>query len=1049
MKDWENPELVGRGRLAPRAYYVPCASEDEALAGDRAASSRFLLLNGAWRFHYAPTPLEAPADFAAEEFDDSAWDKLAVPSCWQMHGYGHPHYTNVAYPFPVDPPFTPTENPTGSYRRDFFLHEEFVFNRQVTLRFEGVESAFWVYVNGREVGFSKGSRLPAEFDVTAYARPGRNLVAVRVLQWSDASYMEDQDMWWLNGIFRDVYLLSRPKTQLADLHVNTAFDPAARKGEVKLNALVRHEKLGAPGAIVAVDLLDPSGRRVGERIEIKTAASENAGVTAGATIAVAGATPWTAETPNLYTLLVSLKDAAGAAFEVVALRIGLRTVEIKGGQALVNGKAVMFKGVNRHEFHPDRGRAVDYETMVKDALLMKRHNINAVRTSHYPSDPRWYDLCDQYGIYLIDECDLETHGFFSQKSSLNPVIDPLWKVACVDRMVRMTHRDKNRPSVIFWSLGNECGMGPNIHAMAAAARAIDPTRPIHYECDHGLEVADVFSLMYASHALVEKIGEGKEKLSEGIRATLEPEAYNNKPFVLCEYAHAMGLGPGGIKEYWELFYKYPRIQGAWVWEWIDHGIRQRTPDGKEYFAYGGDFGDEPHDGNFVIDGLVFPDRSPSPGLIELKKVIEPVAVEMVDASSGRLRLTNRYDFLSLAHLACSWQVTEDGRVLQSGAIALPEIGAGETAEIKAPFTKPACLAAGARYDLMVRFNLAADTAWAAGGHEVAWSQMRLPWQATPNTTNLPRKGAGKIQVSESATKIEIEGAGFQVRFDKVRGEIASWTCNGVHLLRRGPRLNFFRPSTDNDRGWLNVARDWRAAGLHILHQRAGGVEIERIGEETLRLATTMTIAPPSLIGRRIVATSNYTIYATGDILLEVTGKPEGEWPKTLPRIGLQLRLPLAFEYVDWLGYGPGESYPDSCQSVYFGRFRSRVEELMTNYVFPQENGNRSGCHWLSLADQGGTGLFVDGMPEINFSAHWHTPEDFERARHTWELERRDFITLNLDHKVNGVGSNSCGPGLLPQYELRPGPFNFKIRMRGIVAGGASGAGLARRSFPVS
>ncbi len=1027
MNDWENPQLTGRHRLAPRSHFYPYPDSESAQTGNRDRSSRYLPLNGTWRFHYAASPMEAPVGFEQEDFDSSGWDRLPVPGCWQMHGYGRPHYTNVAYPFPVDPPFVPNDNPTGSYLRAFRLEEEFLNDRQVTLRFEGVDSAFYVFVNGQEVGFSKGSRLPAEFDVTPHLRPGTNTLAVRVLQWSDGSYMEDQDMWWLSGIFRDVYLLSRPeRLNLADARIRTKYDPETSNGEIDLKLSFAGLDPNEAKGRLAISLQAPDGRPVGETLECDIPNNSDAQGELSTRVEIPAALPWTAETPHLYRLLLTLNDEAGQTLEVIPFRIGLRTVKIADGQLLVNGRAVLFRGVNRHEHHPDRGRAVDYDTMLQDVLLMKRHNVNAVRTSHYPSDPKWYDLCDEYGLYVVAECDLETHGFFVQDSDLNPVIDPDWKAACIDRMTRTVHRDKSRPSVILWSLGNECGMGPNIHAMAGAARDIDPERPIHYEPDHGLEVADVFSLMYASHELVDRIGEGKETLEEGIRATLKPEAYAGKPFLLCEYVHAMGLGPGGIKEYWDLFYKHPRVQGGWVWEWIDHGIRQKTPDGREYFAYGGDFGESPHDGNFVIDGLVFPDRTPSPGLTELKKVMEPVTVALSSSNPARLEITNRYDFLPLNHLVCSWSLTEDGHIVQSGSLPLPEIPAGTTATVELPVALPRSGKASARCDLLLSLTLAANTSWADRGHEVAWTQLPLPVEST--TKPRPKRPQAKLLFDDQGAVIRVTGNDFELSFDRVRGRILSWEARGRPLLREGPRLDFWRAPTDNDRGRQGVAESWREAGLHDLRHRTVDVETVLDGNSILRLDVTSRIAPPSYVDRFFEATYAYEIHGNGTIRMEVSARPHGEWPESLPRVGLRLNLPPDLDRVNWLGFGPGESYPDSCQSVRFGRFQATVDELSTPYIFPQENGNRSGCRRISLCDGSGAGLDIAAEPEIGFSAQRCTPEDLDQARHQHELPRRDNLTLLLNHRLHGIGSNSCGPGVLPAYLLKPEPFQFAIEL---------------------
>jgi len=945
MHNWENPAVIGRGRLAGRTYYFAYPDEATARKFDRTASPWFKLLNGTWKFNYAPTPAES---------NPTEWHDLPVPSSWQMHGYGRPHYTNVPYPFPVDPPRVPTENPTGTYSREFEIGAEWSSQR-IFLRFEGVDSAFYVWVNGREVGFSKGSRLPAEFDVTDCVRPGSNTLTVRVYQWSDGSYLEDQDMWWLSGIFRDVYLLARPTTYIADLLIHA---PATGQLEVETT-------LGGPtqGFTVETKLLDCGGQ---PRL-------------------------WSAEDPQLYTALVTLKDPQGRIVEVIPQRVGFRTVEIKGDRFLVNGVAVKLKGVNRHEMHPDLGRAVPLEAMVEDLVLMKGHNINAIRTSHYPNDPRFYDLCDQYGFYVIDECDLETHGFSLLKDwAGNPTNDPTWEVACVDRMERMVARDRNHPCIVMWSLGNESNFGCNHLAMAKRARTLDSSRPIHYEGDQQLKTVDVFSQMYTHLGKVIEFGQ-----------------QSGMPFVLCEYAHAMGNGPGGLTEYWDAIYQSDRLMGAFVWEWCDHGIRQRTAEGHEYFAYGGDFGDEPNDGNFVCDGLVFPDRRPSPGLIEYKKVIEPVKVEKI---GSRCRIHNRYDFLNLDHLELKWSITVDGQITQSGTGTMPVVPARQNREFELLYDQPH----GDAY-LNLSFTLATDTLWAARGHEVAWAQFEL----SARRSDIPVATSPTIKLTETATTLELTSPNLAFTFDKVRAVITGWNS----LIRTGPRLNFWRATTDNDRaawGQDQDATKWRKAGLHWLQHRTNSVEFERAGN-SVKIIARVRIAPPILnIGFQCDYT--YTITGAGEVLIEVHGMPYGELPATIPRIGLQMTLPGRADRVRWFGRGPGECYRDTKQAQRVGLWQATVDELYTPYVFPQENGNRTDVRWVEFP-----GFRVTGVE--NFSAHRFTTLDLENARHTTDLVPRDFITLNFDHAQQGIGSASCGPGPWEQHRLKPTEFRFALRLQ--------------------
>ncbi len=1021
--DWENPSLTGRNRLAARAYFFSYANEESAMAGEPGLRDGYMCLDGAWRFYYAQTPAEAPEGFYNENYNAADWKNLAVPSCWQMEGYGRPHYTNVIYPFPLDPPRVPTENPTGCYRREFTVPEGWS-KRRIFLRFEGVDSAFHVWVNGKAVGFSKGSRLPSEFDITSLVNAGKNVLAVRVYQWSDGSYMEDQDMWWLSGIFRSVYLLGVSQIHVFDFQVQTQLDKGYRDAELKVRAAIKNFAGAAQKGSLEVQLADGEGRPVLSQVlrEEFNLTGENAKVFNFQT-KVNNPAKWNAELPTLYTLLLTLKDAEGKVLEVISAKIGFRSVELKDGNVLVNGVRVMFKGVNRHDHHPDFGRAVPYEAMLKDVLLMKQHNINAVRTSHYPNDPRFLDLCDRYGLYVIDECDQECHGFnVGQWDRLSK--DPEWEAAHVDRMERMVHRDKNHPCVVMWSLGNETKFGPNHAAMAAAARKIDPTRLIHYEQDYKAEVADVFSRMYPPIGELVKFGEGKEGFYSGTGEKIPPEKYAGKPLILCEYAHAMGNGPGGLKEYWETFYKYKSLQGGFVWEWLDHGIRQKTADGREYFAYGGDFGDQPHDGNFVTDGLVFPDRTPSPGLIEYKKVLEPVVVEAIDPGAGKVRITNRYDFISLDHLSLSWTVDADGVVVQTGVLPTPKIPAGKSETVTIPWSVPNPKP-GAEYWLTVKFTLASDTLWAKAGHEVAWEQVQLSIKKEKPAVFV----SSKVSCREEGNLVHITGNDFTLTFDKVWGVISDWTLGGRKVLTRGPRLNFWRATTDNDRaGWGDERCDfnWRAAGLHWLQHRIDEVTMEKADSRNVQIKVNVRIAPP-VYAHAMMCEYVYLIDGEGRVRIDIHGKPEGQWPVVIPRIGIQLGLWGDLDRVSWFGRGPGESYSDSKQAARIGQFGCTVDELYTPYVYPQENGNRSEVRWVSFTDPHGLGIKVAGLPLFNFSAHRFTTEDLDKARHTHELPRREDITLNLDLAQQGLGTASCGPGVLDQYKLKPEEFTFALQ----------------------
>ncbi len=1022
LNDWENPAVTGRNRLPGRAYFIPFGDVASALAGWRDDSEAFLPLNGLWRFHYAPSVAEAPVGFERADFDDAAFGQLPVPGNWQMHGHGRPHYTNVQYPFPTDPPRVPTENPTGSYRRTFALPDAWKAKR-VFLRFEGVDSCFQVFVNGKEAGLSKGSRLPAEFDITDLLRPGENLLAVRVWQWSDASYLEDQDMWWLSGIFRDVYLLATPPNRIADLTVRAELDKACRDGT--LNLTVELDGKIPAGATVEAQLLDEAGGALWKK-PLNAPAKKSVEFSQ----AVKNPLLWSAESPHLYQLLVCLKKSGGEVLQVITQRIGFRQVKIEKAVFHVNNKPIKLKGVNRHEHHCDLGRAMPLSAMRHDIELMKRHNINAVRTSHYPDDPRWYDLCDQLGIYLIDECDLETHGFGMvdwQTWPKNPSSDPAWKEAMVDRMVRMVRRDKNHPSVIIWSLGNESHYGPNHVAMAAAARQLDPTRPLHYEGDSHGQTADMLSQMYTHVDNLKKIALAVEPIEVGGGVKLAAEVYAAKPFVLCEYAHAMGNGPGGLSDYWEVLWQYPRLMGGFVWEWLDHGIRTKTADGTEFFAYGGDFGDEPNDGNFVLDGLCFPDRTPSPGLTEYKKVIEPVKIEAIDALAGKIKLTNRYDFLSLDHLCCAWSILGDGAVVAGGTATLPAIEAGHsgqlTLDLPAYAQRP-----GVDYQLRVQLLLAAAAPWAVAGHEVAWGQFELP--AAKCAAPPAKKSLGKVVHRKQGNHLLLQSNDTQWDFDLVHGRLAGWRHAGRELILAGPRLNLIRAATDND---TNLRRPWAESRLALAFHRFDGWDLHTLEDGQVQLVLRNRVAPP-VWQKGFDCTYTWTFNPNGQAQLQTHGVPYGNWTDPVARLGVQLQLPAALDQVCWYGPGPGESYRDTRQAQRVGMWRKSVDELFTNYLRPQENGNRTDVRWASFTDLGGNGLLVRGLPRMDFSAQWYRAEDLERAKHPHELKKRPEISLNLDWQHHGIGSNSCGPMPFAPYVLTAQEFTFTLAFQGIVGG---------------
>jgi beta-galactosidase len=942
--DYVEDVSPGSGALPPRAWYA-------------SSNAKSLSLNGCWRLRVAPTADAEDDSFAAEGYDAGDWAEVTVPGHWVLQGdgaFGLPIYTNHLYPFPVDPPRVPTENPTGDHLRVFDLPEDWpeLSEGGAVIRFDGVESCARVWLNGTDIGEFKGSRLPHEFAVGHLLKPTGNVLAVRVHQWSAGSYLEDQDQWWLPGIFRDVTLLHRPAGSALDFFVHASYDHVTGEGTLRVDS-------------------DVDGRVTVPALDLDIATGESVTVPVRA---------WSAEVPKLYDGELVTEG------ERVPLRIGFRTVELADGLIKVNGKAVLFKGVNRHEWHPEKGRALDLETMREDVLLMKRHNLNAVRTSHYPPHPAFLELCDELGLWVIDECDLETHGFTEQAWRDNPVDDDRWTPALLDRAARMVERDKNHPSVVIWSLGNEAGTGRGLTAMAEWIHGRDSSRLVHYEGDINCRDTDMYSRMYASHAEVEQVG---KELDGGTHKRRE------LPFILCEYGHAMGNGPGGIADYQELFEAYDRLQGGFIWEWIDHGIKHAELG----YAYGGDFGEELHDGNFVCDGLIFPDRTPSPGLLEFKKVIEPVSFEGGD---GTVRVTNKQDFADLSAFAFEWSYQVDGETVEAGTLSLPALAPGESADVKLP-EPPAETPAGVETQWTVRALLAADTAWGPRGHEVAWGQVPVVVRSLPSVaaTGRPVAGDGVITLGPAS-------------FDARSGALK--TIGGIEVA--GPRLDVWRATTDNDDGaeWqtdIRWAQLWRKYGLHRMRHRLDSVEL---GDDALTVRTR--VAPAAWeFGLATV----YRWTSDGNRLkLTVSVGPDGEWPVPLPRLGVRFGLTRA-DAVKWFGGGPGEGYPDTKSASRVGRWESTVDGLQTPYLRPQENGARADVRWAELG-----GLRIDGDPEFFLTARRWTTEQLDAATHRTDLTPGETVWVNLDHGLHGIGTGSCGPGVLPQYELaaRPAEFSF-------------------------
>jgi beta-galactosidase len=1027
---WEDPEVFGIDKLPPRCAAWPCATAEEALAGTYDRSPGVVSLNGEWSFRWAPDPGARPAGFEAPSFDVSSWGTIPVPSCFELHGHGVPLYVNIKYPFKVDPPRVMGEppreftsfahrNPVGSYRRTFEVPAAWQ-GRRILLHFAGVRSAFFAWVNGVRVGYSEGSRLPAEFDITAAARPGTNVLAVEVYRFSDGSYLEDQDFWRLSGIHRDVFLYSTPAVALWDFFAQASLE-AGGDGTLRLHHTIRNAG-GVPAADLRVrlTLFDPSGRRVGDGPLVDEALPPVAPgfgpERATAAVRVTAPRPWTPESPELYAAVVEVTQA-GRVLDARRASVGFRRLEIRDRQLWLNGVSIKVKGVNRHEMDPERGYVPTMEMMERDVRLMKRAHINFVRTAHYPNDPRWYDLCDRVGLLVLDEANVESHGLSYHKKVL-PGDRPEWRAAVVDRMRRMVVRDRGHACVGMWSPGNEAGYGSAFVAMREAALAADPERrPMQY-ADMNL-VGDVDSQTYPTPEwLLQHVqGRATRKGERNETALVEQHGPypSGKPFLMNEYAHAMGNSVGNFREYWDVIEAHPMLLGGFIWDWVDQGLYKAGPDGRRFFAYGGDFGDVPNDGNFCCNGLVAPDRVPHPHYEEVRKVHQYVRVTPEDATAGRLRVENRYGFTNLDRFEAEWQLDRDGVPVQRGALGRLTVAPGAATVVAIPWTKPP--ADGAEWFLTVRFRLPEPTAWAEAGFVVAWEQVAVRESATFAAPPEPAVGRAPVATRDGADVV-VRGADFEVRIDGTHGGLASWRSGGRELLAGPLRLNFWRVPTDNDIGWKapRLMQAWEAAGAGArareitVAESAGTVTVEAVlgvpvGESAARLG--------------------YAIGASGRIHCTAAVTPAGEGGKAapeMPRFGVRFAVPGAMSGIEWYGRGPHENYGDRKTSAPVGIHRAAVADWITPYVRPQENAGRCDVRWIALRDAAGSGVRVRAVGGPLMVTAWpYSAEDLAAARHDVDLPRRDFITVSLDHRQMGVGGdNSWGLPVHEEYRLPPG-----------------------------
>ncbi|MBS4197817.1 glycoside hydrolase family 2 TIM barrel-domain containing protein [Lederbergia citri] len=995
--EWNNnPEIFQLNRLDAHSTLMPFQTIEEALEGNRKSSKFFKSLNGHWKFSFSETPDKRVKNFYEADFDSSKWDAIQVPAHWQLQGYDYPQYTNVRYPWiekdDIEPPFAPTNyNPVGQYIQTFTVPASWD-DQPVYISFQGVESAFYIWVNGDLVGYSEDTFTPAEFDLTPYLIDGENKLAVEVYRWCDASWLEDQDFWRMSGIFRDVYLYSTPHVHIEDFFVTTQLDEEYQNAELNIQAKISNyfeESMENP--TFEAMLFDQNGQEVlGTPLVVPANISENTDVKISTSSIDKNPLKWSAEHPNLYTLVLSLKDASGQIIETVSCKVGFRKFELKDGLMKINGERIIFKGVNRHEFSANKGRAIDYEDMVHDITLMKQHNINAVRTSHYPNNPYLYELCDEYGLYVIDENNLETHGtwYYGQKELEDtvPGSRPEWTENVLDRCNSMFQRDKNHPSIVIWSLGNESFGGDNFLKMHDFFKEKDPTRLVHYEGVFHYRpseaASDIESTMYIPPKLVEKYALDAEKFSD-----------KAKPYIICEYAHAMGNSCGNLYQYTELFDKYPILQGGFIWDWRDQAIRTKTEDDTEFLAYGGDFGESPNDGNFSGNGLIFADGTVTPKIFEVKKCYQNVEFYKANLENGVIMVKNKHLFSDLSHVELHWEVMEDGKVIKTGSTNVT-IEPQSTANIHLDFTINDFNEYQGELILTVSFRLKEGTIWAEKGHEIAFEQFIL------------KSVGGEVGYQPISTKLKTEdeagmtisGDQFSVRFKKATGDLESYQINGVELLKIPLAPNFWRAMTDNDRGneLDKRAATWREAGekreLQSFHVDTT--------EDTVKVSVTYNIPTKNASTCKII----YEIKKNGTIDVNYELAPGRELPE-IPEVGIMFTMDSSFSNLKWYGKGPHENYIDKEKGAKIGLYEGKVEEQYVPYLKPQECGNKTEVRWITITDKDGNGVKVSGHPTIEANVLPYTPFELEKASHTYKLPDRKQSVVRINYKQMGVGGD--------------------------------------------
>lgn len=1024
---WQLPGVFRLNKLPARATFYHFDEPGNARTHAREESPWFRSLNGPWDFHWARTPVEA-SRFLKKHFASfqGEWDEVAVPGSWQMQGlekpernWDKPHYTNVQMPFPHKPIEVPEENPTGIYRRTFTVPESWSGQR-VVVHFGGADNTLLVFLDGQPVGLSKESRTPAEFELTGRIKPGRaqELVAV-VIKWSDSTFIEDQDHWWLSGLHREVFLYATPAAHLADIKAEALLDGDLQTGLLKV--AVQLDGPVPEGAQTGMMLYDgdrPVWKKPLRAPVEKMALPERPFRLGNAYESkIPKVQPWSAENPKLYRLVVSLLLPDGTC-DSTSIDIGFKRIEIRNRQLLINGRAVLIKGVNRHDHHDTRGKALTRADMELDILTMKQFNFNAVRTSHYPNDPYVLELCDRHGLYVIDEANIESHAFYHECCS-----DPRYQAAFLDRVSNMVLRDKNHACIYAWSLGNESGYGANHDAAAGWVRSYDPARTLHYE---GARIGDWVTGYAAATDYICPMYPAIDKIIEWSKNP-KNRKIDPRPLILCEYSHAMGNSNGCLSDYFEAFEKYEGIQGGFIWEWIDHGIVQTGPDGRPFWAYGGDFGDKPSDFNFVCDGMVWPDRTPHPAMFEFKYLARPVKVEAVNLKKGKIKIVSKRDFTSLADLKGTWKLVQEGQVLQRGNLPKLAVAPGRSMEVSLPLKS---LPVGESF-LDFEFQTLKATSWAEAGHRVAWDQLALPAVKSKKSPVDPASLPWQIE-ADGGRMIAASGE-LVAGFDLKNGVWEGWSLGGIDLLAVGPDLNIWRAPTDNDgiklhhldrnpKPWNRhkaLTRWWEGSYDRVRSKLVRAGLLNRPGRPVLEMVYQAGVDNK----KGIDWTARYHFLPGGLIRVEnefLIGKAFAD----LPRVGIRLALPQGFEHVHWNGRGPWENYPDRKAGALLGVYDNTVMGEYVPYVMPQEHGLKCDARWVELAHFNGTTVRIDAEPSFAFSASHYASEDLSKALHTYDLKARPETLLCLDAAHRGVGTASCGPDTLEKYKLTGSKFRL-------------------------